>query len=43
MSATIASLLEALDNATDHSIESLERILAEIAEINRQRGFLAWE
>lgn len=29
MSATIASLLEALDNAADHSIESLERILAE--------------
>lgn len=29
MSATIASLLEALDNAADHSVESLERILAE--------------
>ena len=29
MSATIASLLEALDTATDYSIESLERILAE--------------
>lgn len=29
MSGTIASLLEALDTASDHSVESLERILAE--------------
>jgi hypothetical protein len=29
MAGTIASLLEALDNATDHSVESLERILAD--------------